>query len=190
MYDVTRTVALLAFVLILMAAGLPNQNPRAAIYKQVKGQVAFTSDAPLELIKAATDKVQSVIDSDKQTFAFAITIASFQGFNNPLQREHFNENYMESDAYPKATFSGKIIERVNFGANGTHKVRAKGTLNIHGVETERIIEAQLEVKGERLFIKSTFDVPLADHNIKIPKIVNQKIATEIHVVVEAELARQ
>ncbi len=198
MRNLTRTVTLIVVVLCTMAATLPNHNtanntntnPRSAIYKQVKGHVAFTSDAPLELIKAETDQVQSVIDSEKQTFAFAIPIASFQGFNNPLQREHFNENYMETEAFPKATFSGKIIERVDFATNKTYKVRAKGTLNIHGVETERVIDAQIEVHGTSLHIKSTFSVPLADHDIKIPKIVNQKIATEIQVVVKAELIKQ
>jgi len=173
--------------LIILSSGRP---AALALYKQVKGEVAFTSDAPLELIKAKSMKMVSVVDGEKKTFAFSIPIASFEGFNSPLQKDHFNENYLESDTYPKATFSGKIIEQVDFASNATHKVRAKGVLDIHGVQADRIIEADLTVKGEKLFIKSTFVAPLSDHDIKIPKIVNQKIATEINVHVDVELARQ
>ena len=112
---------------------------------------------------------------------------SFEGFNGPLQKEHFNENYLESLKYPKATFAGKIIEKIDFQKDGTYPVRAKGKLSVHGVEQERIIKSSLEIKGDRLVVRSTFTVPLSDHAISIPKIVHQKIAEEIEVTVEATL---
>ena len=128
-----------------------------------------------------------IIDADQQTFAWSVDIKTFDGFNSPLQREHFNENYMETKRFPKATFSGKIIEKTDFSQNGTYTVRAKGLLNNHGVEQERIIKSTIEVKNGQLRIKSQFTVPLSDHNISIPKIVHQKIAEEIKVTVEAVL---
>ena len=50
---------------------------------------------------------------------------SFQGFNSPLQKEHFNENYVESDKFPDASFKGKVIEDVDLSKDGTYEVRAK-----------------------------------------------------------------
>ena len=117
-------------------------------------------------------------------------VKTFEGFNSPLQREHFNENYMESKKYPKASFTGKIIEAIDFQKDGTYSIRAKGQLNIHGVEQERIIKSQLEVSGNKIKIQSTFSVPLSDHNITIPKIVYQKIAEEITITVDAELVKK
>jgi polyisoprenoid-binding protein YceI len=157
-------------------------------YSVQKGEINFASNAPLELIKASSDKVQGLIDPTTGQFAFNIDIKSFRGFNSELQREHFNEKYLESEKYPKARFSGKIIEPVDFTADNTYEVRAKGDLEIHGVKQTRIIKSKITVKGGEARIESHFLVPLADHDIAIPNIVNQKIATEIEVDFKATLA--
>ena len=157
------------------------------VFRCENGKINFKSEAPLEVISAKSGKLRGVIDTAKQTFAWSVEIKTFEGFNSPLQREHFNENYMESKKYPKASFSGKIIEKIDFQKNGTYSVRAKGQLNIHGVEQERIIKSQLEVSGGKLRVQASFTVPLADHNITIPKVVYQKIAEEIAITVNAEL---
>lgn len=146
-----------------------------------KGEINFTSNAELELIKASSDKVQGLIDPATNQFAFSIDIKNFRGFNSELQREHFNEKYMESERFPKARFSGKIIEQVDFNVPGTYEVRAKGDLEIHGQKQTRIIKSTIVIAGGKLRIDSKFFVPLEDHNISIPNIVNQKIATEIEV---------
>lgn len=165
-------------------AALPEKN----VFQCSKGKIHFRSNAPLEIIEARSTRLRGVIDPGNQNFAWTVEINSFDGFNSPLQREHFNENYMESSKYPSATFSGKIIEKINFEQDGSYPVRAKGKLVIHGIEQERIIKGTLEIKGRKLRIEAMFSVPLTDHNITIPKIVHQKIAEEIVVNVEADLA--
>lgn len=151
-----------------------------------KGKVYFKSDAPLELIEATSDALKGAIDTKKRTFAFSISMSSFEGFNSPLQKEHFKENYLETSKYPKATFKGKIIEKVDLSKNGTYNIRAKGTMNIHGVAQERIIKSAVTVKNGTFKVQSNFTVLLADHDISIPKIVYQKIAEEIEVTINAE----
>jgi len=168
-----------------MAAG--NQWGVPTQFQCTNGAVTLKSMATLEVIRAKSNRLRGIIDTDKQTFAWTVDIRSFEGFNSPLQREHFNENYMESDHYTKASFIGKIIENIDFEAPGTQSVRAKGKLTLHGIEQERIIKCQLENKGGKFYIKSSFTVAVADHNIEIPKIVHQKIAEEIQVTVEAVL---
>ena len=157
------------------------------VFRCENGKVNFKSEAPLEVIQAKSSKLRGIIDTAKQSFAWTVEIKTFEGFNSPLQREHFNENYMESKKFPKASFAGKIIEKVDFQTNGTYSVRAKGKLNIHGVEQERIIKSQLEVIGNKIRVRASFIVPLADHSITVPKIVYQKIAEEIVVTMDAEL---
>jgi polyisoprenoid-binding protein YceI len=155
------------------------------LYSINDGSVTFRSEAPLELIEASTQKLKGAIDTQKQTFAFTIESSTFEGFNSQLQREHFNENYMESAKYPKSSFSGKIIEKVDFTKDGEYVLRAKGKLVIHGVEQERIIRSVVTVKNGEVRIKSNFTVLLKDHNISIPRVVNQKIAEEIKVEIDA-----
>jgi polyisoprenoid-binding protein YceI len=159
-------------------------------YSVESGRIDFTSNAQLELIKASSDKMQGLIDPGTQQFAFTVDIMSFRGFNSELQREHFNEKYLESEKYPKARFSGKIIEPVDFTADNTYEVRAKGDLDIHGQKQTRIIKSKIVIRGGVVKITSSFVVPLADHNIAIPNIVSQKIATEIEVDFSANLKLQ
>ncbi len=151
------------------------------------GLTKFTSEAPLELIKAQSDKTIGVLDCATRNVAFAIDIDTFEGFNSGLQKEHFRENYMETEKYPRATFKGKIIEEVDFNTDGTSTIRAKGVFTVHGAAKERIINVKIVKTGNIVKVSSDFEVPLEDHNIKIPKVVNQKIASVILVEVQATL---
>jgi len=154
-----------------------------------KSDMSFTSNAELELIKASSTETQGIIDPGTNQFAFSVPIQSFKGFNSDLQRQHFNDNYMESSKYSKASFTGKIIEQVNYTLDSVYTVRAKGELDIHGQKQTRIIKAKLTVRKNDIQIDTDFNVPLADHNISIPRIVSQKIATEIDVKFRATLAQ-
>ena len=158
------------------------------VYRTTKGNISFRSEAPLEIITASSNELKGIIDPDALTFAFIVPITSFKGFNNGLQQQHFYENYLEATKYPEATFSGKIIEFIDLTKAGTYNVRAKGQLLIHGRTQERIIKIELISDGLEIKANAQFVVPLIDHQIEIPKIVNQKIAQEIKVNVRATLA--
>jgi hypothetical protein len=157
------------------------------LYKSSSGSVSFLSDAPLELIKAKSLKLAGVLKTSSRTFGFKVPMKSFEGFNSALQRTHFNENYVESEKYPDATFEGKIIEEIDFNTPGKSEVRAKGKFTVHGVEQERIIKGNLEISKDKIVITSKFTVLLADHNIKIPSVVSKKITEEISVDIQVTL---
>ena len=180
----------LLFPILLCVAGFAQNQVNEPVFLSKNGKVHFKSDAPLETIEARSGNLQGVIDAENRTFAFTIDIKSFQGFNSPLQQEDFFENYMKVKKYPKATFTGKIIETVDLSQDGAYTVRAKGKLDIHGVSRERIIKSDIVVKGSKLHLQSTFTVLLQEHDITIPKIVYQKIAEEIQVNIETELVSQ
>jgi hypothetical protein len=160
---------------------------KGQIFMCKDGFTKFVSEAPLELIKAQSNKTIGAVDVSNRNVAFSIEIDSFEGFNSGLQREHFRENYMETNRYPRATFKGKIIEDIDFSKPGIHTVRAKGIFNIHGTEKERIVNVKMNVRDREIGIDTNFEVPLEEHNIKIPKVVNQKIASVILVEVKATL---
>ena len=153
-----------------------------------KGSVVFSSDAPLELISATSKELKGRLDVEKKFFAFAVAIRSFNGFNSALQKEHFNENYLESDRFPTASFSGKIIEDVDLSKDGIITVRAKGNFTVHGVTQERVIRSELRVAKGIISLHSKFVIKLADHQIAIPKVVHEKLASEINVEVNAQFS--
>ncbi len=172
---------------LLVSFPLYGAGGNESLFRVQTGSITFSSEAPMELIRASSDQLLGILDISKGQFAFKVSIASFAGFNNPLQQEHFNENYLESDTYPVATYSGKIIEYVDYTKKGVHKVRTKGKLSIHGVAQERIIRSTIVVAPGKIEIKSAFTVLLPDHNIKIPRIVNNNLSKEIQVTVSAVL---
>jgi len=170
-------------LVILPIIGNPvtfSQNP-TGVYVIKKNLVTFHSNTEAELIKASSDQLRGIIDSDKRIFAFSVAMKTFNGFNSPLQKEHFNENYMESEKFPTATFSGHIIEEDDF---------TKGKFNIHGIEQERIMQGDLIVKNGIIKLACNFTVFLAEHDIKIPRIVHEKLASEIKVEIAAEFTKK
>lgn len=160
------------------------------LFSAKTGTITFTSDAPLELIKANSTRLRGWLNPDSKQFSFNIDIKTFKGFKVSTQKKHFNENYMESDKFPQATFDGKIIENIDLHRDGLYNVRAKGNLFIHGVVQERIIKCNFTIRNGIVTVKSNFIVLLADYNIAIPKILEQKIATDIKVEVITELTEK
>ncbi|MEP6795396.1 MAG: YceI family protein [Saprospiraceae bacterium] len=178
--------AILLFVFLFEGTGLC--LCQAPLFVVQKGEAAFVSEAPLENIKAKSKSIRGVINPDSKEFAFSVKINSFMGFNSGIQRVHFLENYMEQNKYPQATFSGKFIEDIPFDTPGTYTVRAKGILDIHGVQKERIIRGTITLKPGEAILNTDFSVPLSDHGITIPKIVKQKISEQINVSINISFA--
>lgn len=166
---------------------IPFDGSAQVMYELKQGKIKINSNAPNEIIKATSTKLQGILNMESKQFVFKVETMSFEGFNSPLQREHFNENYMESHLYPDIVFSGKIIEDIDISTKHEHMIRAKGKLKVHGVSVNRIIYADLVLKDGLIDITSEFNVPLADHDIKIPRVVNDKLATEVLVNVEGVL---
>jgi len=148
------------------------------------GKVDFISVAPQETIKASSDKLRGLLDLENQTFAFVLPVQSFIGFNSPLQKEHFNEHYLETKIYPKTEFSGKMIGMDDCIKPCKKTIYAKGKLKLHGIVKVITIPVSIEWKDDIFFATADFKVPLNDFNITVPRILESKIAPEISVHVE------
>ncbi|MEJ2594635.1 MAG: YceI family protein [bacterium] len=178
---------LITLSMLVFLAACPMSKSWGQVYLTRSGKLTFVSDAPLETITASSDNVQGAINISDRRFAFKIENKSFIGFNSPLQQEHFYENYMETDKYGHSTFQGKIIEDLDNKNPDLQHVRAKGILSIHGVEVERIIPATVLFTEKGIQVESDFTVRLEDHDIRIPNVVNQKIAETVDVRIQALL---
>ncbi len=177
----------LVFTFIILSSNF--SFSQAGLFNAKKGIINFKSDAPLEVIKAQSKSLEGLINPMTKEFAFSVDINSFHGFNSDAQRTHFLEDYMEETKFHRATFKGKIIEDILFDHPGTYPVRAKGVLEIHGVQKERIIKGTLTIKPDSAHIETNFLIPLSDHGIEIPKIVKQKIAEEIMVTIDIDFVK-
>jgi polyisoprenoid-binding protein YceI len=107
-------------------------------------------------------------------------------FEKSLMQEHFNENYMESEKFPKSTFKGKItnLSEVKFDANGKYNTTIEGELLIHGVTKTVKVTGTMEVKDGKIIAKAKFPIRVKDYNVEIPKLVFQNIAEVVDVTVD------
>jgi polyisoprenoid-binding protein YceI len=144
-----------------------------------KGMISFFSKSPIENIKAENNQVLSIVDLSKGQMAIAILMKSFM-FEKALMQEHFNENYVESDKYPKATFKGNLLDFDKItGSEAT--IAIKGNLTIHGITKEMTIEARTKKTAEHIEMAGDFFINLADFDVKIPSIVKNNISEKIKV---------
>lgn len=146
------------------------------------GHIDFFSHTPLEDIKADNEQVASVIDLSTGEIVFQVLIKSFK-FEKALMEEHFNENYLESDKYPRSTFRGRIIEPELsvLTKEGKHDVTIEGDLNLHNVTRKITAGGVIETGPGTLRATSKFNIRPADYNIKIPSVVRDNIAENIEV---------
>ena len=147
-----------------------------------KGIVSFEASIPLyEENKATNESVYCILNIKTGEIKSQVIIKDFH-FKIPLMEEHFNQNYLESDHYPKASFKGKILG-FNWNSIGTSakEFKMKGKLEIHGKRKEITSIIILKKVDNSLEITSDFDVNLNDYNIKIPKILTIKIAETANI---------
>jgi polyisoprenoid-binding protein YceI len=155
-------------------------------YLTKNGAITFFSSTIIEDIKAENNQVLSIIDASKSKMAISILIKSFL-FKKALMQEHFNENYMDSYQYPKATFKGNLdnFSLISFNANNSYDLN--GLLTIKGLEKNIQTTVDVKVENDQIFISGSFFVSAKDFNIKIPSIVRDKIANQIQINIDYEL---
>lgn len=151
------------------------------------GHIWFYSHTVIEDIEAHSHQVVAVVVPSTASIAVSIPIMSFE-FKKTLMQEHFNENFMESAKYPKATFKGVIKDAstINTTKNGTYKTSVEGELTIHGVTQKIKADGVVVVKDGKFNVKSKFIVAPKDYNIAIGSTVANKIANNIDVNVDLD----
>jgi polyisoprenoid-binding protein YceI len=170
---------------ILLGAILLTANLSAQKLISKNGHIWFFSGTPMENIEAHNKQVVGVLDKGTGSIQFSLLIKSFE-FERKLMQEHFNENYLESDKYPKATFSGNLLKfgSMDMSKPGTYPIEAEGDLTIHGVTQKVTIPGIIIISEKEITAKANFKVKSEDYGIKIPDVVKDKIAKEIEVNVE------
>lgn len=154
----------------------------------IKSEVEFYSHTPVEDIKAKTKIITAVINFGNNDFAFEIPMKTFD-FPNDLMEEHYNENYLETKKYPRATYTGKITSptKIDVTKNGQYNVTTTGVLDMHGVKQNRTIPATVSIKDGKAVITASFKIKLADHKIAVPTVVATKIAEDIAITIISTL---
>lgn len=152
-------------------------------YVTKTGEIIFEASVPsFEEVKANNSNVSAILNSDTGEFAALALIKGFR-FKVALMEEHFNENYIESSKYPKATFKGKIKDfKLSKLSESESEFKIVGTLTMHGVDKLVDLPATFTLVDDTISMKLSCTLRPEDFNIEIPKVVSSKIAEEIDVI--------
>ena len=161
-------------------------------YLTKTGQLNFEASVPsFEEVAAKNNAVTAILNTENGEFAALALVKGFR-FKNALMEEHFNENYAESDEYPKATFKGKM-ENFDFDtlSETNSYSHIDGSLSFHGV-TKNLKGIPLTIKmvDEKIIISGNFKVLASDFEIEIPKIVANKLSNEVDIDFRFELVKK
>ncbi|MEO7444154.1 MAG: YceI family protein [Ferruginibacter sp.] len=148
------------------------------------GNISFFSKTIMENISADNSQVMSVLDKNTGDLQFSVLIRSFH-FKKALMEEHFNENYMESDKFPKALFKGQVddLKNIDFTKDGVYKIKVKGQMTLHGVTDDVKTEGNITVKSGMVTGSAMFKIKLEDYKISVPSVVKNNISEVIDITV-------
>lgn len=177
---------------ILIAAFLPLSLISMAQEKYFTKAGKLSFDATVakspENIDAVNKAALCVLDSKTGDIQFSCLMKGFE-FDRALMMEHFNENYVESDKFPKAVFKGIISNNaaVSYTKDGTYNAKVKGQMTLHGETKEIETEGKIITKGGKIQVLANFNLAFADFKISIPQIVSDKLANTAKISVDCLL---
>jgi len=157
-------------------------------YFTKSGSIGFVSKGIIETITASHRSVTCVLDSKTGALQFAVLMKGFE-FKKALMQEHFNENYVESDKFPKAEFRGDIVNNgeIAYTKDGVYNARVKGKLTIHGQTKDVETAGKITVKNGKLLLASTFEILMSDYDIDIPGPVKENMSNTVTITVNCTL---
>lgn len=159
-------------------------------YATRAGVVKFEASVPsFEEVKGECKTASAVLETGNGNLAVLALVKGFR-FKVALMEEHFNENYVESDKYPKASFNGKVEGfDVNKLTAEAKTFTISGDLTLHG-KTKKITDtAKISKQGDKIVIVGEFDVKAADFDIEIPSVVSKKVSEKVKVAYNLSLTK-
>ena len=175
-----KKILSILFILFYCVQSMPAQKK----YICKEARISFYSKAPLEDIESHNTKALSAFDASTGQIEFSVLIKGFECEKAKMQ-EHFNEDYIESDKFPKAVFVGTIKNPgdLKLDKDGVYKVQVSGSLTLHGITKPENTEAVFTVKGGEVSAVASFTVAVSDFNIKIPSLVADKVSKNVRIVI-------
>lgn len=179
-----KNLSLLSLLLLLASTSFAQGKLLAK-----NSHVGFFSHTTIEDIKADNNQASSILDTQSGEIVINILMKSFK-FERALMEEHFNENYVESDKFPKSVFKGKIsnIATVDFNKEGSYPVEIEGEMTIHGSTKAFKTKGSIDIKEGKIVGKSKFQLNPQDYNIVYPGVVKEKFAENFDITVELNYA--
>jgi len=175
-------------MLLFLFVGIINVS--AQKYMTKTGSLKFEASVEsFEEIAAENKNTSAILDAATGEIAVLTLMKGFR-FKIALMEEHFNENYIESDKFPKATFKGKVEDFDAAKLSSASKTfKISGDLTLHGKTKKITTTARILKSGEKITVTGNFEVKPEDFDIEIPKLVSKKVADKVNTSFNLQLTK-
>jgi hypothetical protein len=172
----------LSTLTLLVACFAFTQVAAQKVYSTKAAKVRFIAVDDKD-IDATNEKAVSRLEANGK-LSFIMLMKDFS-FEMDLMQKHFNEEYVESEKFPRGFFNGQItnIKSVNFAKDGSYPIIVNGNMQVHGVNKA------IETKGVIVITKglpkatARFTVSLKDFGIG--GVLIKMVADQVDVEVDA-----
>ncbi|MEO5776108.1 MAG: YceI family protein [Flavobacterium sp.] len=148
------------------------------------GEIKFDATVPgaMDEVIGTNKTVSAIFDKSTTELVILGLVKSFK-FKSALMEEHFNENYMESDKLPKATFKGKIL---NYDAKaGSYDV--EGDLTIHGITNKVKTKITTVNDSGKMVLSGVFNIKLSDYKLDVPSLAKKTLSENAKISLKLAL---
>ena len=154
------------------------QKDTIVSFSTKKGRIKFVSPTDAD-VSAINNEVSSKISATGD-IRFSLLFKGFQ-FKYAEMQTHFNEEYVESEKYPRASFTGTIqnIKSIDLTKDGKYTAKVVGTLTMHGVTKPVQTSATLVISKGKIAATATISINMSDFKIDA-SAVTEKVDLEIN----------
>ncbi|WP_111670982.1 YceI family protein [Algoriphagus litoralis] len=159
-------------------------------YLTKDGEVVFLSKAPLNEFEGRSNSLNGLVNLESNLLDFFVDLNTLKtGIG--LRDRHMRENYLETDQFPFAEFTGKMSPMPTLVLGSKTAVNAQGKFKIHGVEREIEVTGFLTLlQNGKVELHASFEVLLSDYEIPLPKLVFYELAEAQTVTIQAILSQK
>jgi len=156
----------------------PVQKDTIVSFSTKKGSIKFVSPTDAD-VSAINNEVSSKINGSGE-IRFSLLFKGFQ-FKYAEMQTHFNEEYVESEKYPRASFTGTIqnIKSIDLTKEGKYSAKIVGNLTMHGVTKPVQTTATLNIRKGTIAAAATMSITMSDFKIDA-SAVTEKVDLEIN----------
>jgi hypothetical protein len=169
-----------SIITLLLALFAFGQVQAQKIYSTKAATVRFIAVDDKDIDAINTKAVSRLEANGKLSFIMLMKDFSFE---MDLMQKHFNDEYVESDKFPRGIFNGQItnIKSVNFAKDGSYPILVKGNMQVHGVNKAIQTNGVIVISKGQPKASAKFTVSLKDFGIGgvLIKMVADKVDVEV-----------
>lgn len=175
-------------LIILMSTIAP--PVMAQVFGTDKGYAEFESKASIESFKGISRNLAGQLSLADSTLDFFLDLNTIvTGIT--LRDRQMRENFLETEKFPFAEFTGKMYTKIDTGTEAPQKVFIRGNFTIHGVTKELDVIATLTPKGRNsMLATASWPLKLTDYNIEVPSLLFYRLNETLILTVNVDLRRK